>query len=59
MDSILLIAKMAAEAGALLRELAALSKRVAAGEEITQADIDAAHQQANDAMARWNEELKK
>jgi len=53
-ESVLLVLKMAVQVGVLAEQLAAIAKRVQAGEQITQADIDAANEQVNQSVANWD-----
>ena len=43
----------------ILTEMDALIKRVQAGEEITDAELDESGKRVDEAVARWNEAKKK
>jgi len=54
-ETILLIARLASVGLGILTEMNALLARVQAGEEITDAEIDASGKRVNEAVARWNQ----
>jgi antitoxin (DNA-binding transcriptional repressor) of toxin-antitoxin stability system len=53
-ESVLLVLRFAMEIGKLTEQLVGLIKRVRAGEEITQTDIDIAKTEAATATANWD-----
>ena len=54
-ETILLIARLASVGLGILTEMNALLARVQAGEEITDAEIDASGKRVDEAVARWNQ----
>ena len=56
--SILLILKLVAEGVGVAKEIADLAKRVQAGEEITNAEIELARKQVAESVANWDDAAK-
>jgi len=54
-ETLILIARLTSLGLGVLQEMDALMKRVNAGEEITDAEIDQGNQRVDEAVARWNE----
>ena len=52
--SILLVLKLVAEGVGVAKEIADLAKRVQAGEEITNTEIELAQAQVTDSVAKWD-----
>ncbi|HUS74305.1 MAG TPA: hypothetical protein VMY06_14690 [Sedimentisphaerales bacterium] len=52
--SILLVLKLVSEGVGVTKEIADLAKRVQAGEEITNAEIELAQAQVADSVAKWD-----
>lgn len=53
-QSILLVLKLVSEGVGVAKEISDLAKRVQAGEEITDIEIEAARQQVADSVAEWD-----
>ena len=53
--SILLILKLVSEGVGVAKEIADLAKRVQAGEEITDAEIEQARKEVKASVAKWDE----
>ena len=53
-ETLILIARLTSLGLGVLQEMDALMKRVNAGEEITDAEIDQGNQRVDEAVARWN-----
>lgn len=51
----LLVLKLVAEGVGVAKEIAELARRVEAGEEITQTEIDLAREQVAQAVKNWDE----
>lgn len=58
MASAFLIVKLVAEGIGVAKELVALAKRVEAGEVITDADINAARSEIDNAVSSWDNSVE-
>ncbi len=58
-QSILLILQLVSEGMGVASEIAALAKRVQAGEEITEAEIEQARAQVAASVAKWDQAANK
>jgi len=54
--STLLILKLVSEGVGVAKEIADLAKRVQAGDEITDAEIEQARKQVSESVAKWDAE---
>jgi len=56
--SILLILKLVSEGVGVAKEIADLAKRIQAGEEITNAEIELARAQVAESVSNWDDSVK-
>lgn len=57
-QSVLLFMKLVSEGVGVAKEISELARRIRAGEEITEAEIDLARKQVDESVANWDEAAK-